>query len=269
MVFERQTPSKLTIWDVSYSFWVIVFCFGLMGAYYISSSFSVTTITCHRWLQNQGNCTLFEFTFPFVQMRNIPINTLKGAYFKSNFSGRSLSYKIVLLTQSGEIYIANSSHPGEKEYIAPQIDSFIRNSNSTVLNVRQKGQLVDLFWGLLFWAGGILCLFLNGDQIEVLTCSWDKTLKRIVLQQRNFLSLSTGNLEWSIEDIDSVTIESTVHLTMNRFFQTVTYKKYYLVLISKSGTRLRLTFYGTVLLKNKEKVVEYISKLLTRTTNSE
>ncbi|HEY9596290.1 MAG TPA: tetratricopeptide repeat protein [Cyanophyceae cyanobacterium] len=172
------------------------------------------------------------------------------------------------MTQSGEIHIANSSHRGEKEYIAAQIDSFIRNSNQTSLNVKQEGQLVDLFLGLSFWLGGIFCLLWQGDQIEVLTCSWDKTLNRIVLQQRNFLSLSTGKLEWSIDDIESATIESTVHSTLNRSFQTVTYKKYYLVLVLKSGERLRLTFYETVLLKNKEKVVKYISSLLAKTNHA-
>ncbi|HEY9650528.1 MAG TPA: tetratricopeptide repeat protein, partial [Coleofasciculaceae cyanobacterium] len=69
------------------------------------------------------------------------------------------------------------------------------------------------------------------------------------------------------DDIESATIESTVHSTVNRSFQTVTYKKYYLVLVLKSGERLRLTFYETVLLKNKEKVVRYISSLLAKTNH--
>jgi hypothetical protein len=236
-----------------------------MGAFLILSSFAVTTLTCQRWSAAQGSCKLTDLNFPWVNVKEIPLTTLRGAEFRTQLgSGRGISYihKIVLLTPTAEIDVAVSSHKGEKEDITEQINRFIKNSNQTFLKVRQDGQQEKLFWGLFFWGSGLVAVLFFGAEIEIITCSFDKTLGRLTLKQRNSLSLPSGFIEHSIQEIDSATIETTSRSKLDRFWRTVGYNEYYLVLVLKSGERIRLTWHETVLLKGKQKVVDYISRIL-------
>ena len=265
MVFVRQTPRKLTVWDFSSGFWRVTLGFGIMGAFLIISSFAVTTLTCQRWSPIEGSCKLADLNLPWVNVKEIPLNTLQRAEFRTKLgSGRGISYiyKIVLLTQTGEIEIAVSSYKGEKENITDKINNFIKNPDQSFLQVRQDGQREKLFWGLFFWGYGLVALLFFGADIEVITCSIDKTLGRLTLKQRNSLFLPTGFIEHSIQDIDSAAIETTSHSKLNRFWRKVSYNKYYLVVVLKSGDRIRLAWDETVLLKSKQKVVDYISTIV-------
>jgi len=72
------------------------------------------------------------------------------------------------------------------------------NLQSGISPQGQDGQREKLFCGLFFWGWGLVALLCFGAEIESITCSFDKTLDRLTLKQRNSLSLPTGFIEGSL-----------------------------------------------------------------------
>jgi hypothetical protein len=261
MVYVRKTPSQLTVWDFTLELPLLILICVIMGAACIISSFSVTILTCQRQAPTTGSCQLVDTNLLWHNQSTIPLDTLQGASVRSYFSGKTTTYRIILFTQTGEIPITNSISKGEQEDIAFQIDTFIKNSNQKSLEVSDHSNRGNFFFGLFIWGCGLLFPLFNSERIEIITCSWDETLGQITLKQRDLLS-PLGSLDLSLQEIASAAIESTLHSAINRYGKTFNYSKYYLVLVLQSGARIRLGWDGTVLLKSKQQVVNYISTIL-------
>jgi hypothetical protein len=264
--FSHKTPNKLTVWDATLGFWVISFFLAIAGAYVMLFNASVTTLTCERQSPTQGNCKLVETNLQVPQVQEIPLNTLQQAKVISSFSGRSTSHRLFLLNQTGYIAFPRASGLDKLESIAAQINAFIRNRNSIYIKVTQDDRLEGFISGLFLWGLGAVIVLFN-HAIEYLRCEFDKNKGFINLKQGNLIRY--GVIHQSIDEIDSVTIETIKHSRLTKTLQYVYFNKYRLVLILKSGDRIPLTSYDTQILIGKEKVVEYIATLLKNPHNYE
>jgi hypothetical protein len=254
-IFRQQTSNKLTIGDVSWQTLMYSLFTGLIGAFAIFYASAITTFTCQRQSPNGGSCELRKFGLTGFR-QTIPLNTIHGSQVISNFSARSTSYHLFILTEAGAIQFPSfSSGRGEKEAIASQINTFLRTPNQPFFKVSHDERLSGLLFGSLFFTFGSATLLFS---TEFLTCSFDKSRGLMSLKQRNFL-LKTRVIQQPIRKIQSANIEATHHSFIDRWFRTVNFYKYYIVLVLKSGEHYRLTGYDTRLLKGKQRIVDYMA----------
>lgn len=271
-IFRKQTSNQLTIGDVSWQTLMSSLPLSLIGAFAIFYHSAIATFTCQRQSPNGGICELRKFGLAGFR-QTIPLNTIHGSIVLSNFSGRSTSYHLFILSGATEIEFPSFSSKDKKEAIASQINTFLRSPNQHFLKISQDDRLSGLVFGSLFLAFSLTILLLS---IEVLTCSFDKNSGLMTLRQRNFLV--NNILQKTITNIHSINIESTQHSSI--FFydrsasllgrgRTVNFSKYCILVVLNSGERYRLTGYDTRLLIGKQRMVDYITAYLQRSNKLE
>ncbi|MBD2576249.1 tetratricopeptide repeat protein [Oscillatoria sp. FACHB-1406] len=266
-IFVRKTPTRLIVWDISWFFLFMGAIFTGGGLILPIFNFSIATLTCDRQSLTPARCQLVERGFHSPKITEIPLDSLQQASVRSTYAGRGQSYRLSLLTQTGEIDFPRTSFRGQKYAIADLINTFIRNPKQTSLEVSQDERLLGLFWGLFIWILGILFLFgIARDDCEFLSCDCDTERRLLVLKQRN--GWRKGTIEYSLIECDRALIETSHHTRMTRWLQTINYSEYSIVLLLKSGERIWLTTYETEMLKGKRRVVEYIAKQLKKLESS-
>jgi tetratricopeptide (TPR) repeat protein len=89
----------------------------------------------------------------------------------------------------------------------------------------------------------------------------------MTLRQRNLFRNSL--LQKPLREIESAEIKSKCYSTKDRWGRTVNYTMYHIALQLNSGEYFRLNQYDTRILKGKQKIVEYISKMLQQQQSSD
>ncbi len=149
--------------------------FAAVGLIAITRFGQVTTLTCERVEPTLGSCQLISEGLLGSSSRQIPLPTLKGASVETktsqstgssrlNRTGVTYTYRVILLTESGQIPFTSYSSSGKasKSSIASKINAFVKNPNQRLLTVKQDERWgVYLFGGILVAVGGLIVVLSN------------------------------------------------------------------------------------------------------------
>lgn len=208
--------------------------------------------------KNQGICQLKTSVLFFSQTKTFPQSQLQGVRYESIDSPQSSSqYRLVLLTQSGEIPIPQIAtfHPDlqqiQLQNIAQEINSFVKDSRQTQLKVVQGDS--QMGWIILTMIGvGLIWLLACGD---VVTCYFDH-LQGEFIQTRCWWGVFTTQSKQSLREIAGVEVQEILNPNG---------KNYRVSLRLKSGQKLALTPYHTNYFIGKDgthKIADAVSKFL-------
>jgi hypothetical protein len=112
-----------------------------------------TTLICQRIETKQGNCKLTESKLWVSSSQEISLDDLQGGKVVQKRKGSS---QVVVLTKTGEIPLGNATRWGDKNPIANQINSFVKNPDIKSLNVSQDDRWFGWIFGGIFVLSGVL-----------------------------------------------------------------------------------------------------------------
>jgi hypothetical protein len=112
-----------------------------------------TTLICQRIETKQGNCKLTESNLWVSNRQEISLDDLQGGKVVQKSKGSS---QVVVLTKTGGITLANATRWGDKNHIANQINSFVKNTDIKSLNVGQDDRWFGWIFGGIFVLSGVL-----------------------------------------------------------------------------------------------------------------
>jgi hypothetical protein len=112
-----------------------------------------TTLICQRIETKQGNCKLTESKLWVSSSQEISLDDLQGGKVVQKRKGSS---QVVVLTKTGKIPLGNATRWGDKNPIANQINSFVKNPDIKSLNVSQDDRWFGWIFGGIFVLSGVL-----------------------------------------------------------------------------------------------------------------
>jgi hypothetical protein len=112
-----------------------------------------TTLICQRIETKQGNCKLTESNLWVSSSQEISLDDLQGGKVVKKSKG---SRQVVVLTKTGGIPRGNAGRGGDKNHIANQINSFVKNTDIKSLNVGQDNRWFGWIFGGMFVLSGVL-----------------------------------------------------------------------------------------------------------------
>ena len=112
-----------------------------------------TTLICQRIETKQGNCKLTESKLWVSSSQEISLDDLQGGKVVQKSKGSS---QVVVLTKTGGIPLGNATRWGDKNPIANQINSFVKNTDIKSLNVSQDDRWFGWIFGGIFVLSGVL-----------------------------------------------------------------------------------------------------------------
>ncbi|HBB35981.1 MAG TPA: hypothetical protein DDZ80_30560 [Cyanobacteria bacterium UBA8803] len=136
------------------SVFVLRFFLGMGAVGIIVPWFTLQSLTCDRSTPTVGVCQVRQTVLGFP-IQTVPLTTLQGAEVRSNLSGRTISYRVVLQAnqQANNIQLISVSDSEISERAAVKIESFIHNPEQTHLKVtldeRMAGFKLGVCFGLL------------------------------------------------------------------------------------------------------------------------
>ena len=119
----------------------------IVGLYVVLSSAN-TTLSCQRIETKQGNCKLTESKLWGSSSQEFSLDDLQGGKV---LKSRKNNSPVVVLIKTGEIPLGYLPTWKDKNHIANQINSFVKNTDIKSLNVSQD----DRWFG---WILGGMCL---------------------------------------------------------------------------------------------------------------
>jgi hypothetical protein len=126
--------------------------FIIVGVFLVLTSAN-TTLICQRIETKQGNCQLTESKLWVSSSQEISLDDLQGGKVVQKRKGSS---QVVVLTKIGEIPLANATRWGDKNHMANQINSFVKNTDIKSLNVGQDDRWFGWIFGGIFVLSGVL-----------------------------------------------------------------------------------------------------------------
>ncbi|MEG4148973.1 hypothetical protein [Microcoleus sp. Pol12B5] len=112
-----------------------------------------TTLICQRIETKQGNCKLTESKLWVSSSQEISLDDLQGGKVIQKSKGSS---QVVVLTKTGGIPLGNATRWGDKNSIANQINSFVKNTDIKSLKVSQDDRWFGWIFGGIFVLSGVL-----------------------------------------------------------------------------------------------------------------
>jgi hypothetical protein len=119
----------------------------IIGLFLVLNSAN-TTLICQRIETKQGNCKLTESKLWGSSSQEISLDDLQGGKVVKSRKGNS---PVVVLTKTGEIPLGYLPTWKDKNHIANQINSFVKNTDIKSLKVSQD----DRWFG---WIVGGICV---------------------------------------------------------------------------------------------------------------
>jgi hypothetical protein len=126
--------------------------FIIVGLFMVHIS-SNKTLICQRIETKQGNCKLTDSKLWGSSSQEISLDDLQGGKVLKKSKGSS---QVVVLTKTGGIPLRNATSWGDKNYIANQINSFVKNTDIKSLNVGQDDRWFGWIFGGMFVLSGVL-----------------------------------------------------------------------------------------------------------------
>ena len=202
----------------------------IVGLIAILGPEQVTTFTCDRVTPNQGGCELVHSSLLFSDEIIIPLENLQEAKIEANLNSANESYRIALVTQSGQIPLMadGSSDLEDQELRVNAVNEFLQNSNQPYLSIEEDHRLFSYIFGGIFIGAGFLG---SGVMTQEFTCKFDKSIGSLFLIKKGFLW--TRNIKKPISDI--------VRLKVNKPQQKSAKKNHKISLILISGKPIGLT----------------------------
>ncbi|NEQ21916.1 MAG: hypothetical protein F6K28_22490 [Microcoleus sp. SIO2G3] len=123
----------------------------------------VSTLTCQRQgtssttLKIQNTCTLDNSSFVTPRQQDIALADLLSAELKRHSRSYHVAYQVVLLTQSDEIPLMNSSPTDRNAKVAmvDEINQFLQNPEQQQLHLQLEDSRYSSIFGFLLIATGI------------------------------------------------------------------------------------------------------------------
>jgi len=181
MKIIKQTATELIIQTHSiFDFWLPSCLLMTFGLIWLSFDYHAATLICQRSQAKQGNCQLVRSHLLGSHLQEIHLASLQGAKVeRCGYKSR-----VVLLTNVGDVpFTANSTNWGNKDAVAFDINSFVKNAKKRWLRLSQDDR-----W--LGGTGGIFLLAAVGSLVlgKNETYSFDGTLNTLTVKQRGLLA---------------------------------------------------------------------------------
>jgi hypothetical protein len=249
MEILQQTPNQLTLRLRPVLIWLVGGFFAAWGI--LPSVFAKATLfTCNRTEFSQSSCQLLTSGLLGSEVRAIPLRALQGAKVDKSIDSDGDTYRVIILTTSGEIPFTSYSGSGEdqKQEIASRINQFVRNPGETTLSVQQDDRFSAYLLGGIFSAIGLFLLVSSG---QIVTCLSDKTLGTLTLKKQGLFS--TKVTEHQIQEIADILVEESTDS------DGCTYR---VSILMKSGKRQALTNYYSSGKKSKQETADCLRRFL-------
>lgn len=130
---------------------VLRFFLGMGVLCFLLPWFALQSVTCDRTTPTAGQCQVRQTVLGFP-IKTVPLTRLKGADVRSNFSGRSISHRVVLQMnqRADDIELWPISDSELSETTAGKIESFIHNPQQTHLKVTVDDRAIGFKLGVGF-----------------------------------------------------------------------------------------------------------------------
>lgn len=259
MKIVEQTPHRLRLQAKNLTTIVRTALFGtpflLAGLAAILFFGRLSTLKCQRVEPTQGSCQLVNSGLLGSNETKIPLNQLQGAKVDVNEDSNGDTYRVVLLTNSGEVPFTPvwSSGSGGKQKNADRINAFIGNPEEISLRVQQDDRWFAYpFGGIFALVGGGLVFgsLLYGEFI--VSCTFDKALGLMRLKRHTLRC--TKVTEWKLQEINQVEVKEHTDSDGD--------KTYSVWLNLRSGENIPLLLQSITDKQGNQKMAEYIRQFL-------
>jgi len=182
-------------------FWLLLLAglvFGGIGLLLVGMMGTENRLTCERPPRGAIACRLTR-TLLGLELDKEPLNDLQGARLHVSHSSKSDTYRVILITATGERDFTpyGSSGYSRHDRIVTDINTFMKSPNLSQLEVSQGG-VRDMWVGALFFliGGGML---IGGIQMYFTTWTFDR-IQGLVTHRRETL-LGVKVAEYPLRDI--------------------------------------------------------------------
>ena len=200
MKIIEQTATELKIQTRSvFDFWVPSCLLMVFGLKCVAFDYHLVSLSCHRVQRTQGNCQLVRSSLLGSKIQEIQLASLHGAkVVRAGYTS-----KVVLLTDAGYVRFAgNYTHWGDKDAIVSEINSFVKNADRRLLELKQYDSLFPGI-GAIFVTAGIAVIAFGKKEIY----SFDRTLDTLTVKQQGLLR--TKLIQHSLCEIYGVEVART------------------------------------------------------------
>lgn len=224
MKIIKHTASELIIQTQNiFNFWLYSCLFMTCGLISLAFHYHTATLICQRSQQKQGSCQIVRSHLLGSNIQEIQLASLRGAKVQS------CGYKsrVILLTTVGDIpFTPNSTHWGNKEAAASDINFFVKNAKGRLLRLSQDDRWLGWTGGLLLLAG-VAALVLGNNE----TYTFDGTLNTLTVKQRGLLVRKV--IQHSLYEIYGVEVDRTTDRERDVWYEVR--------LLVSGGSRISLT----------------------------
>ena len=186
MKILEYTSTKLTICaNRPVRHWIVGLVFTLVGLMAIAGPEQMMTFTCDRLTPNQGSCQLVHSSLLFSNEIAIPLENLQQATIEANLSSANQSYRIALVTESGQIPLMNdsSSNLEEQQLRVNKVNEFLQNPERQSLSIKEDNRLFSYIFGGIFIGTALVG---SGVITQEFTCKFDKSLGSLTLIKKGW-----------------------------------------------------------------------------------
>lgn len=250
MKIVKETPTQLNLLNLPIWLWLFGLIFSGVGLSVIMGFGKVITLNCDRIAPVQSNCQLKSAGLLGISPQERKLEALEGAKVERSDSSDGAAFRVVLLTNQGEIPFTDYYSSGEngKQEIATQISTFLGNSQASSLTLQQDDRWFMFMVGGVFVVAGLAVAVVVG---EIVVCEFNKNSGSMILKRHSLLG--TKVVERHIHEINNVQIEES-HSNDG--------STYRVSLVFTTGDRLPLTSYYSSGRQSKQAIAERLQKFL-------
>nr|WP_290223594.1 transmembrane domain-containing protein [Trichocoleus desertorum] len=250
MKIVKETPTQLNLLSLPIWLWLFGLIFAGIGLAVITGFGKVVTLNCDRTAPTESNCQLKAAGVFSLTPQERKLEALEGAKVERSNSSDGAAFRVVLLTNQGEVPFTDYYSAGEngKQEIATQISTFLGNSQASSLTLQQDDRWFMLMIGGVFVVVGLAVAVVVG---EIIVCEFNKGSGNLTVKHHSVLG--TKVIERHLHEIDDVRIEES------RSNDGSTYR---VSLVFTTGDRLPLASYYSSGRQSKQAIVDRLQKFL-------
>lgn len=180
MKIIEQTATELKIQTRGvFDFWLPSCLLMVFGLKLLAFDYHLASLSCHRVQGIQGNCQLVRSSLLGSKIQEIQLASLQ----KAKVVRTVYTSKVVLLTDAGYVpFAGNYTYWGDKDAIVSEINSFVKNLDCRLLELKQHDSLFQWIGGI-FVTAGIAVIAFGKNEIY----SFDRTLDTLTVKQQGLL----------------------------------------------------------------------------------
>ena len=250
MRIVKETPTQLNLLSLPIWLWLFGLIFAGIGLAVITGFGKVVTLNCDRVAPVQSNCQLKSAGLLGISPQERKLEALEGAKVERSTSSDGAAFRVVLVTNQGEVPFTEYYSSGEngKQEIATQISTFLGNSQASSLTLQQDDRWFMLMIGGVFVVVGLAVAVVMG---EIIVCEFNKDSGSLTLKRHSVLG--TKVIERRIRDIEDVRIEES------HGSDSSTYR---VSLVFTMGDRLPLASYYSSGRQSKQAIADHLCQFL-------